>query len=184
MKILDRLPVAHQHYQYNFRGESSAIKPYQIIIQVSISDHATWDPRIPVFPALLDTGNNHNFSIQAYQLRRWAGIDPDTSRLRVRSAWTDESHSTSCPRMDSPKWRRKRELRGGQPFMLRLAEGVIVYPADGSNHRLYSGSRAIMDNNLSSPSMANAITSRSARRSGEGAYPRGLHEASSPERLG
>ncbi len=151
MKILDRLPIAHQHYQYNFRGESSAIKPYQIIIQVSISDHATWDPRIPVFPALLDTGNNHNFSIQAYQLRRWAGIDPrylpveGTVRVDRREAtlhlarvWIHRNGGG------------KRDLRGGQPFMLRLAEGVIVYPADGSNHpRLpLLGLRAIMDNNL------------------------------------
>ena len=52
MKILNPLPVAHQHYQYNFRGESSAIKPYQIIIQVSIFGQRDMGPSNPCLPGI------------------------------------------------------------------------------------------------------------------------------------
>ena len=63
MKILDRLPVFDKHYQFDIHGEPLKIRPFQILIQVSLSDIPTWDPRTPLIPALLDTGNNHNRSI-------------------------------------------------------------------------------------------------------------------------
>jgi hypothetical protein len=38
------------------------------------------------FPAILDTGHNHNFSIQHKHLVSWAGIDPDllTESRKIR----------------------------------------------------------------------------------------------------
>jgi len=74
MKIPDRLPVDDLHHLLNIHGESLRIRPFQIIVEVSISDALRWDPHTPILPALLDTGNNHNFSIQDHQLSRWAGI--------------------------------------------------------------------------------------------------------------
>src|SRR5438105_1945713 len=74
MKILDRLPVSDEHFLLDVRGQPLRIKPYQIIIQVSISNLRTWDARTPIVPALLDTGLNHNFSIQEDHLARWAGL--------------------------------------------------------------------------------------------------------------
>jgi hypothetical protein len=77
MKVLDRLPIAEAHFLLNVHGEPLRLRPFQIIIQVSISPFRPWDSRAPIIPALLDSGNNHNFSIQEHQLARWAGIHPE-----------------------------------------------------------------------------------------------------------
>src|SRR5262245_19056671 len=76
MQILDRLPVSDEHILLNVPGGRLRMRPYQIIISISISDGPTWDARSPIIPALLDTGNNYNFSIQESHLSQWAGIDP------------------------------------------------------------------------------------------------------------
>ena len=43
-----------------------AVRAYQIIAWVSLSVKglAELDPRSPRFPAVIDTGNNHNFAIR------------------------------------------------------------------------------------------------------------------------
>src|SRR5438067_2267445 len=74
MKVLDRLPIADEHFLLNVHGEPLRLRPFLIIIQVSISPFRQWDSRTPVIPALLDSGNNHNLSIQEHHLRQWAGI--------------------------------------------------------------------------------------------------------------
>jgi hypothetical protein len=62
VKILNRLPYFKVSTTVTVRGATVRIKPYQIIVWVSISPvDLEWDPRTPVFPAILDTGNNHNF---------------------------------------------------------------------------------------------------------------------------
>src|SRR6516225_5475833 len=79
MKILNRLPYAAAPTTITIRGETQRMRPYQIIVWVSINVRAMveWDPRLPQVPAILDTGNNHNFSITRSQLLRWAGIQPE-----------------------------------------------------------------------------------------------------------
>ena len=62
------------------------MKPFQIIVQVSLSETAIWDARTPTIPALLDTGNNHNFSIQENQLRSWTGLHPRSLPIPRRLA--------------------------------------------------------------------------------------------------
>src|SRR5438128_5962786 len=79
MRILDRLPYATVPTTIAVRGESQRVRPYQIIVWVSINtqDVLDWDPRLSQVPAILDIGNNHNFSITRTQLIRWAGIEPE-----------------------------------------------------------------------------------------------------------
>ena len=50
----------------------------QILVWASVhlSGVRETEENIPRFPALLDTGNNHGFSVQHRHLREWAGIDP------------------------------------------------------------------------------------------------------------
>jgi hypothetical protein len=57
-------------------NETVEIKAFQIIVWVSVASDATspWDPRIPRLPAILDIGNNHNFSITGEHILKWAGI--------------------------------------------------------------------------------------------------------------
>jgi hypothetical protein len=151
MKILDRLPIVPERYLLDIRGEPLRIRPFQIIIQLSISGPWEWDAGAPIIPALLDTGNNHNFSIQEHHLTRWAGVHPQTlpllgamreggrsPSLRFANAWIHRNHPG------------RRDLRAGEPFLLALREGIAIYPDDGSNYpRLpLLGLRAIIKNNL------------------------------------
>jgi hypothetical protein len=79
MKILDRLPYFPEHRTITARGEAVRVRPYQIVVWVSvnIARLREWDSRTPAFPAILDPGNNFNFSIFQSQLIRWAGIRPE-----------------------------------------------------------------------------------------------------------
>jgi hypothetical protein len=151
MRILDRLPVDGEHYRLEIHGESLKIRPFQIIVQISASDALTWNAGAARIPTLLDTGLNHNFSIQEIRLKRWAGIHPlalpamgvmresdRTSSLRFANVWIHRNQPG------------KRDLRAGDPFLLALDEGIAIYPNDGSNYpRLpLLGLRAIIKNNL------------------------------------
>jgi hypothetical protein len=151
MRILDRLPVFDERDRLQIPGQALKVRPFQIIVHVSLSEIATWDARTPIIPALLDTGNNHNFSIQADQLILWAGVHPQSlpllgaireggraPSLRFANVWIHRNNPGS------------RDLRGDQPFLLALRDGIAVYPDDGSNYpRLpLLGLRGIMKNNL------------------------------------
>ena len=60
--------------------ERIPIKPYQIVVWVSVTARAVIElPRdAPRFPAVLDTGHSHNFSIQDKQLTQGAALEVAT----------------------------------------------------------------------------------------------------------
>jgi hypothetical protein len=151
MTFLKRLPIAEQSSLISIFGEWLKLRPYQIVIQVSISPFREWDSRTPIIPALIDTGLNHHFSIQGHHLSRWAGIHPEslsslgemreggrTAGLRRAYVWIHRNR------------RGHRDLRDAEPFSLSLREGIAIYPADGSNYPRMPllGLRAILKNKL------------------------------------
>ena len=52
------------------------VMPYQIVVMVSIAASRVLEltSDSPRFPAVLDTGNNHNFAIRQEQFARWTGL--------------------------------------------------------------------------------------------------------------
>ena len=76
MKILDRFPYSADATFVSAPGGSVRVKPYQIMVAVSVSLQTLreWDPRMPRFPAILDTGNNHNLSISRGHLLRCSPV--------------------------------------------------------------------------------------------------------------
>jgi len=108
------------------------IKSYQIIVWVSLGlkGAETLGPETPRFPAIVDTGSNHNFAIRQEHLENWAGMSLSATptighvfmglqRLPLNSAniWI---HPNKCG---------KRDLFSSQPaFPLELDNGVVVYP--------------------------------------------------------
>ena len=151
MKILDRLPVVDEPDRLEIHGQALKVRPFQIIVRVSLSEIAIWDAQTPTIPALLDTGNNHNFSIQENQLMRWAGLHPRSlpllgamreggraPTLRFANVWIHRNRSGT------------RDIKGGEPFLLSLKEGIAIYPDDGMSYpRLpLLGLRSIINNNL------------------------------------
>jgi hypothetical protein len=151
MKILDRLPIDEEPVPLNLPGVPIRLKPFQIGMHVSILDEPEWNSLAPIIPALLDTGNNHNFSIQEHHLTRWAGIHPDA--LRFLGVIRDREYSPSLRFAKIWIHRNRagtRDLSKVEPFLLRLDAGIAVYPSDKSNYpRLpLLGLRAILDNDL------------------------------------
>jgi len=77
MYILRQLPFLDPVSFVEVSGESVAIRGYQVIVWVSLSISEVLDGDASRFPAVLDTGHNHNFSIRERQLVRWAGLGVD-----------------------------------------------------------------------------------------------------------
>lgn len=67
MKLLDRLPIPDRPDLISAQGEAVDVYRNQIIVWVSLGDV------LRPFPAILDTGHSHNFSITERQLARWSG---------------------------------------------------------------------------------------------------------------
>jgi hypothetical protein len=115
------------------RGESVRIKPYQIIVWLSIGqpDERDLRPQALRFPAILDLGHSHNFSITEDHLTRWAGLGPhDLETIgAVRVA------GQRLPLLDANVWLHSNrsgerdEFANRQPFCIQLDSGISIYPA-------------------------------------------------------
>ncbi len=140
MKILDRLPISDEPATIVVGSEAVTIKRFQIFAWVSIQ---TSSP----FPAILDTGHSHNFSITESQLAHWTGLGPGqlklvgTTRLKGERLWQ--------LRGDFRLHRNRpgtRELAEGS-LPLILTEGFTLAP-EGSSRLPLIGLRAIVSNGL------------------------------------
>ncbi len=127
------------------------VKPYQIVVAVSVSllTLREWDPRMPRFPAIVDTGNNHNLSISRGHLLRWAGLPPEA--LRIIGAIRDRTQR--IPLHAASVWLHRnrpgeRTLRDREPHPLKLEEGIAVYPDDMGPRLPVLGLRALTQNQL------------------------------------
>jgi len=154
VKILDRLPYSKKHSTLIVRQELVTVKPYQIIIWVSLSPSnlREWNPATPAFPAILDVGNNHNFLISQSQVIRWAGIQPEF--LRVLGAPRLEGKRLKTHEADvwlHSNWKGRHVMRTDRtPFRLNLDEGIIIRPDEdiSRTHLPLLGLRALTDNEL------------------------------------
>jgi hypothetical protein len=154
-KILDRLPVPAQRTVVPFGDRHVAILRNQILVWVSVHLAGVLhpEPNIPTIPALLDTGNNFDFTSQYRHLREWAGIDPDLLALLGNA----EINGQLVNRHDATVWLHpnvpgQREIASGKPpCRLRMESGIAVYPRDAvaSGPRLpLLGMAALLNNDL------------------------------------
>jgi hypothetical protein len=127
------------------------VKPYQIIVAVSVSLQTLreWDPHMPRFPAILDTGNNHNLAISRGHPLRWAGLQSKT--LRIIGAIRERQQR--IPLHTASVWLHRnrpaqRTLRDHEPHPLKLEEGIAIYPADTGPRLPIFGLRALTRNQL------------------------------------
>ncbi len=135
--ILRDLPFSAAPKPVDFQGHHISIKADQIMVWVGLSEDedAGFDPRRPVFPAILDTGHSHNFSIREDHLIRWAGLDPRSlSSLGDVRIGTDRVPLFKADVWLRPNARGKRDRpSGAEPFRLELRRGIAVYPSTMSS---------------------------------------------------
>jgi hypothetical protein len=90
------------------------------------------EQNIPKIPALLDTGNNFDFSIQHRHLREWAGVDPELLPLLGNV----EIDNLTVDRREAAVWLYpnvpgQRDVASGRtPFRLRMQKGIAIYSRD------------------------------------------------------
>jgi hypothetical protein len=151
MKILDRLPFSETRSEVWTPDRLATVKPYQIVVTVSLAVRELMEPDLglPRFPAILDTGNNHNFAISEQHLRSWARITAAESRHHIRV------QGRQIPLINAGLWLFPNEpghvaASGRPPTRLALPEGIAVYPEDlPSPARLpILGLRALVTNDL------------------------------------
>jgi hypothetical protein len=129
--ILRNLPFSERPTQARFNERSIPIKADQIMVWVGLTEgeQTEFDPRRPCFPAILDTGLSHSFSVRAEHLIRWAGLDP---------RWLERAGKVQISEEDVPLYRAdvwlhpnargKRDRAVGiEPFRFGL-KSIAVYP--------------------------------------------------------
>jgi hypothetical protein len=152
--ILHCLPFFDRPTTVTVGREIIRVRSDQIIAWISLSaaNAVSWDRRWPRMPVILDTGYNHNFSIQVRHLVQWAGMDPRSLTL-LRHLRDQEKR---VPLHAGALWiypnrpGKRVELAEREPVRLALEDGLAIYPDDGSNYpRLpLLGLKALADNHL------------------------------------
>lgn len=152
--ILKRLPIPKHDGITFVSSEQVRIKAYEIVVWIELSgpEKRTWDATSPCFPANLDTGHTHNFSIQEQHLVRWARIRPEALDIvgQVRQS------GRRVPLHAAQIWLHGNvpdshdRLEGGTPHLLNLTGGISVFPTTDDNFpRLpLLGLRALLSNGL------------------------------------
>ncbi len=150
--LIDQIPIATQDDLAFVQGEMVTLRAYELIVWVSLSvKHVADQGQAPRFPAILDTGHTHNFSIREEHLIRWAGIRPEM--LHLLGHIRQEGHR--LPLLGADAWihrnhRGKRDdLLDSPPHRLILSRGIAVYPEASAFPRLpLLGLRSIVSNKL------------------------------------
>jgi hypothetical protein len=150
--LLDRMPFPAETSEIAVRGERVRVRADQIIVWVSLSVREVLDqsPAVVPFPAILDTGHNHSFSLREQHLVTWAGIRPEALPLRGHTRDREQRVELRVANL----WahvneRGSREgLADEAPFLLRARTGIAVYSVGDFPRLPLLGLRVIAENNL------------------------------------
>lgn len=133
VQILRQLPFQDVPSSVEVVGEHVDVRACQVIVWVSLSVADVLDKDAPRFPAVLDTGHSHNFSIQEGQLLRWAKLRMDsleeTKKILV--------NRQEVPLLKSRVWIHRNKPGTTnvlpRPVRLEVPDGIAVYPAEAIN---------------------------------------------------
>ena len=150
MKIIDRLPISEKGWRVPTPDGEEEVRPYQIIVRLSITAKEVQEcsPEVPTIPAILDTGNNHNFAIRHEHWDRWIHWAP-------RRIGQINVSGFIVPLFAAKVWIHSNregtvELSGGIPRSLDVDQGIAIYPPNVANPARLPilGLRALIRNGL------------------------------------
>jgi len=131
MYVLRQLTLLDSASFVEVGGASVTIRAFQIAVWVSLSMDAVLEENAPRFSAILDTGHNHNFSIQEWQVIEWARVRPN-SLARLGEVRVNRQE---VPLLAAFLWiHRNRSGRSEllpRPYRMALPQGIAMYP-DGT----------------------------------------------------
>jgi hypothetical protein len=130
--ILRQFPFFEKHTTAAVPRGSVTVRPYQIVVWVSLHPmgRPNLPPSAPRFPAVLDLGHSHNFSITGEHLSGWAGFAPGA----LRTLGSIRIAGRRVPLVAANVWIHGNQV--GQrdafadrpPFCIQLDSGIAVYP--------------------------------------------------------
>jgi hypothetical protein len=150
MKILSRLPFSQSPSVVSTPDGIMEVKPFQIVLMVSLAPRGLTElPKDSArFPAILDTGTNHNFSIRKEHYERWTA-------LQLRQRGSVRIQADELPLLAGSVWIHPnrpgtRDFMEARAIQLEMPEGLIVYPESASNPARLPilGLRALVRNGL------------------------------------
>jgi len=148
VKIIDRQPLREGTSEVWTPDGIGLVKAFQIVVMVSLPIGDVLEPGGRRFPAILDTGLNHNFAIRREQLDRWTALrlparKPVTIRkqeipLAAAHVWVYRNEPGTNTPLDLP------------PIRLRTPEGIAIFPENEPNPARLPilGLRALVRSNL------------------------------------
>jgi hypothetical protein len=147
--ILERCPSFEEATEANTTTGPVLVRAYQMVLWVSLSVRGVLSRS---FPAILDTGHNHNFSIREEHLDYWAGLNPRGIRtvghVRMNKQMVELKDAAIAIYLNMPG--KRDELLAEEPYLPTLTEGVAIHrSSDPYAPRLpLLGLRALVRNKL------------------------------------
>jgi hypothetical protein len=147
--ILDRCPFYEEATEADTPSGPILIRSYQIVVWVGLSARGTLSRP---FPAVLDTGHGHNFSIKEEHLELWTGLHAHEiqtiGHVRVNKQLVELKDAAVAIYPNRPGARDA--LREESPYLVKLSEGIAVHgTSDPFAPRLpLLGMRALVKNHL------------------------------------
>jgi len=148
MKLIDRQPLHERSSEVWTPDGIALVKPFQIVVMVSLSAGDVLEPGARRFPAILDTGMNHNFAIRREHLDRWT-----TLRFPTRKPVTMRGQEIPLAAAHVWVFRNKPGTNlpaALLPIRLRTPEGIAIFPENAPNPARLPilGLRALVRNHL------------------------------------
>jgi len=126
--ILDRCPFYEEATEVETPTGLILIRSYQIVAWISLSVRGELSRP---FPAVLDTGHSHNFSIKVEHLESWTGLHAHEiqtiGHARVNKQFVELKDAAVAVYSNTPG--KRDALLEKSPYRLMLPEGIAVHRA-------------------------------------------------------
>jgi hypothetical protein len=131
VKVINRQPLHEMATEVWTPDGITLVKPFQIVVMVSLSIGDVLEAGIRRFPVVLDTGLNHNFANRREHLDRWTAL-----LLPTRRSLTIEKQQ--IPLAAAHVWLYRNEPNTNTPsdpppIRLRTPEGIAIFPENAPN---------------------------------------------------
>lgn len=130
--ILRQLPFFDEETTAAAPDGPVVVRAYQMVVWVSVTRKGIADLSAAALrvPAVLDTANNHNFSLQEDHLARWACLDipsiPRFGQVWIGGQTVPLLELNVLLHCNRPG--KRDDVGRGNPYCLELPEGLAVYP--------------------------------------------------------
>jgi hypothetical protein len=146
VKVLDRLPFEPHHSTVDTAAGPVAVRAFQIVVWLSFRLEGILSRP---FPAVLDTGHSHNFSINEALLESWLNLRIDQFRPRAMTKVDGEKLPLRSAELVLHRNVPTTRAIGRDHYDLSIPQGIVIYPKTTAYPRMpILGLRALVNSRL------------------------------------